>query len=62
MMKRESCMSFFPPIRSWSLFQLFHTLVPPYVTPPSEEGQEACTLDDFVHAGAGGAAADGDGL
>jgi|TARA_B100000768_G_scaffold108089_1_gene100362 hypothetical protein len=46
----------------WSLFQLFHTLVPPYVTPPSEEGQEACTLDDFVHAGAGGAAADGDGL
>ena len=43
----------------WSLFQLFHTLVPPYVTPPAEEGQDACTLDDFLHAGAGGAATEG---
>jgi len=43
----------------WPLFQLFHTLVPPYVTPPPEE---TCTLDEFLHAGAGGAAADGDGL
>lgn len=41
----------------WSLFQLFHTLVPTYVTPPAEEGQEACTLDDFLHSGGWGGAA-----
>ena len=31
----------------WPLFQLFHTLLPPYVTPPPDE---ACSLDEFVHA------------